>query len=148
MSEVPLRFLRMANVTAPSRLKDHIGGIAFGPHWGGRCLKRGKQPEVKAPFLCVGRLAAKRCQSLDNKTAAASEKRIERALLGPVLLGFGLRQGDSYSRIAQRFLGDSDFALGYATVMRCVAPPALRPRSGMGHLRLCRPVSGAAGQPQ
>ena len=94
MSEVPLRFLRMANVTAPSRLKDHIGGIAFGPHCGGRCLKRGKQPEVKAPFLCVGRLAAKRCQSLDNKTAAASEKRIERALLGPVLLGFGLRQGD------------------------------------------------------
>ena len=139
MSEVPLRFLRMANVTAPSRLKDHIGGIAFGPHCGGRCLKRGKQPEVKAPFLCVGRLVAKRYQSLDNKTAAASEKRIERALLGPVLLGFGLRQGDSYSRIAQRFLGDSDFALGYATVMRCVAPPAPRPRSGMGN-------SGCAGQ--
>jgi hypothetical protein len=112
MSEVSLRFLRLANVTAPSRLKDHIGGIAFGLHCGGRGLKHGKQPEVKAPFRCVGRLAAQRCQSLGNKTAAASEKRIERALLGPVLLGFGLRQGDSYSRIVQRFLGDSDFAPG------------------------------------
>jgi hypothetical protein len=114
----------MAVLAAPSRLKDHIGGIAIGLLCDGRGPKNGKQPKVKAPFRCVGRLATQRCQSLDNKTAPAGEKRIERALLGPVVLGFALR-----------FLGDSDFAPGYATVMRCVAPPAFRPRSGMGHER-------------
>jgi hypothetical protein len=69
-------------------------------------LRHGKQPEVRAPFRCVGRLAAQRYQPPDNKTALAWRETHRRALLGPVVLGFRVQHSDPHAKIAQRFLGD------------------------------------------
>ena len=61
MLKVPVCLFRKANVATQSRLKGHIGGIAFGVFCDGPGLRQGKQLEVQVPFRFVGRLAAQRC---------------------------------------------------------------------------------------